>query len=86
MKVMKHLLASLFVLGTVFTGTAMAAEKAAEPAAQTEQRPLLARKSTSTRPLLPKFKKRLWVLARKKRKPSCNTVKNTARLALSSNY
>ena len=43
MKVMKHLLASLFVLGSVFagsaafTGTAMAAEKAAEPAAQTEQ-------------------------------------------------
>ena len=37
MKVMKHLLASLFVLGTVFTGTAMAAEKAAEPTAQTEQ-------------------------------------------------
>lgn len=37
MKVMKHLLASLFVLGTVLTGTAMAAEKAAEPAAQTEQ-------------------------------------------------
>ena len=37
MKVMKHLLASLFVLGTVFTGTAMATEKAAEPAAQTEQ-------------------------------------------------
>ena len=37
MKVMKHLLASLFVLGTVFTGTAMATEKAAEPAAQIEQ-------------------------------------------------
>ena len=37
MKVMKHLLASLFVLGTVFTGTAMAKEKAAEPIAQTEQ-------------------------------------------------
>lgn len=37
MKVMKHLLASLFVLGTVFTGTVMAAEKAAESVAQTEQ-------------------------------------------------
>ena len=37
MKVMKHLLASLFVLGTVFTGTAMAAEKTAESVAQTEQ-------------------------------------------------
>ncbi|WP_109077780.1 ComEA family DNA-binding protein [Aggregatibacter kilianii] len=37
MKAMKHLLASLFVLGSVFAGSAVAAEKTAEPTVQTEQ-------------------------------------------------
>ena len=89
MKVMKHLLASLFVLGTVFTGTAMATEKAAEPAAQTEQPAATAavsQKVNINTASAAEIQKALVGIGAKKRKPSCNTVKNTARLALSSNY